>query len=297
MKRLAFILVLLVSLPALALYPLLQSAPSQKVYVYLVDSTDHITAETGVTGPTVTISKNGGNLVAPNDGTWYEVTPASGIYTVAIDATDSGTVGPMIVQVVKGGCDTFRALCYVRATSEAQIYADMLPGDTTGSGFTAIPTIAAVTTVANVSGAVDSVTDPVSISGTKQTLDALHDAPALVQRSEPPTAEQIDAQLSGVHGPGAWGGAAGSGDTEVDHNTGGVDTLRYVHEGVAIGGASVRAYVKADYDAGTYTIRGQTTTKSDGRWVSALYLNSGITYYVVFNKPDSYGPDKVEVTP
>ena len=36
------------------------------------------------------------------------------------------------------------------------------------------------------------------ISGTKQTLDALHDAPALIQRSEPPTAEAIRTELEGT---------------------------------------------------------------------------------------------------
>jgi hypothetical protein len=97
-------------------YPLLQSTASQKVYVYLVDSTDHVTAKTGVTSPTVTVSKNGGSLGAAHDGTWAEL--AGGMYTVQLDATDTATVGPLVVRVVKADCDDARVLCYVRANVE-----------------------------------------------------------------------------------------------------------------------------------------------------------------------------------
>lgn len=98
---------------------LIEQGTTVKLPVYLVDSTDHVTAETGVTSPTLTISKNGGSLGALSDGTWAEL--AGGMYTVQVNATDTNTVGPLIVRVVKAGCDDYRCLAYVRANTEADI--------------------------------------------------------------------------------------------------------------------------------------------------------------------------------
>jgi hypothetical protein len=92
-------------------------------------------------------------------------------------------------------------------------------------------------------------------------------------------------------------GITGDGDTEVDHDTGGTDNLRYTTSGnTGIGNATVRAHLKAEYDAGTYTLRGNTTTKDDGRWVAPLRLDSGLTYTIVLEKTGVYGPNAIEVT-
>lgn len=100
-----------------------------------------------------------------------------------------------------------------------------------------------------------------------------------------------------IQGDAAWGGG-GSGNTPVNHNTGGADNLRYVDgNGAGIEGAMVQAYVKSEYDAGTFTVRGQTTTKADGTWTANLMLNDGVAYTLVFYKPGAFGPNTVDVTP
>lgn len=90
----------------------------------------------------------------------------------------------------------------------------------------------------------------------------------------------------------------GTGAVAVDHNTGGTDTLRYTSDGsTGIADATVTAYLKSDYDAGVMNVQAFTTTKSDGRWTSPLYLDDGVAYTIVFQKGTQYGPDVEEVTP
>ena len=104
-----------------------------------------------------------------------------------------------------------------------------------------------------------------------------------------------------VVGP-TWAQAAasavgyGDGDTAVDHNTGSADNLRYVAGGAGVDQATVRAYLKSDYDAGVYAERGRTITRPDGRWTHALYLDAGLTYTVTFCKPGVYEVSKKDVT-
>lgn len=93
----------------------------------------------------------------------------------------------------------------------------------------------------------------------------------------------------------AWTAAvvatSGDGDTDVDHNTGGTDNLRFVTAGgQGIDGATITAYLASDYDAGAYVVRGQTMTKSDGRWVAQLRLNTGLEYVFRFEVVGSIGP-------
>ena len=101
-----------------------------------------------------------------------------------------------------------------------------------------------------------------------------------------------------------WAQAAGSaagygdGDTAVDHNTGGADNLRYVAGSPAVGvdDATVRAYLKSDYDAGVYVERGRTYTRPDGRWAHPMYLNAAQTYTFTFSKPGIYQVSRKDVT-
>lgn len=98
-------------------------------------------------------------------------------------------------------------------------------------------------------------------------------------------AAAADAALARLDVPVSRAGT-GAGAIAVDHDTGGTDVLRYVDGGGAgVGGAAVRAYVKADYDAGRYVERGRTVTRADGRWSQPLYLDAGVTYAVTFAKP------------
>jgi len=89
----------------------------------------------------------------------------------------------------------------------------------------------------------------------------------------------------------------GSGDTAVNHNTGGVDNLRAVTiGGDGIDGVIILAYLKSEYDTGGRTLRGSSITKADGRWLYDMMLSSGLTYTLVFYKEDEYEPNNVEVT-
>jgi hypothetical protein len=88
----------------------------------------------------------------------------------------------------------------------------------------------------------------------------------------------------------------GTGDTAMDEDTGGVDNLRYVSSGVGVDAATIRVYLKSDYDAGTYTLRGKSTTKADGRWLYPVYVTAGLTYTITFAKPGAYQVSAKEVT-
>jgi len=92
----------------------------------------------------------------------------------------------------------------------------------------------------------------------------------------------------------------GTGDTAVDHNTGGADNLRVTTSGgVGVDNVTIKAYLKSDYDAGnngdTY-IQGRGITKADGRWTYPIYLDAGSTYKIVFYKQGEYKVTTAEVT-
>jgi hypothetical protein len=80
-----------------------QSSSAKAIPFYMVDSTDHIAPKTGLT-PTVTISKNGGTFAAPS-GAISEV--ANGWYKIAGNATDSNTVGALLVHATATGADPY----------------------------------------------------------------------------------------------------------------------------------------------------------------------------------------------
>lgn len=91
----------------------------------------------------------------------------------------------------------------------------------------------------------------------------------------------------------------GSGDTAVNHNTGGVDNLRYVYQGQGIDNAIIKIYLKSDYDAGNMSnayVKARSMTKIDGRWQWPVYLDSGFTYSFIFYKQGIYSPTKKDVT-
>jgi|TARA_R110000744_G_scaffold364848_1_gene473501 hypothetical protein len=73
----------------------------QKIPVRLVDDTDGETLETGVSSPTIQLSKNGGSFASASDGTWAEI--GNGWYTVRLNGTDTSDVGWLLLRVVKSG--------------------------------------------------------------------------------------------------------------------------------------------------------------------------------------------------
>lgn len=96
----------------------------------MVQSSDHVTALTGAS-PTVTLSKNGGVFASPS-GTVSEI--GSGWYKVAGNATDSNTLGPLILHATAASGDPADALFTI-------IGAD--PFDGVRMGMTALPNAAA----------------------------------------------------------------------------------------------------------------------------------------------------------
>jgi hypothetical protein len=78
-----------------------QSSTAQPLMFLMVDSTDHITAKTGLS-PTVTLSKAGGAFASPA-GAVTEV--GSGWYKVAGNATDTATLGPLVLHATGTGAD------------------------------------------------------------------------------------------------------------------------------------------------------------------------------------------------
>lgn len=78
-----------------------QSSTAQPLLFLLVDSTDHVTGKTGLT-PTVTLSKSGAAFGAPA-GAVTEI--ANGWYKVAGNATDTNTLGPLVLHATGTGAD------------------------------------------------------------------------------------------------------------------------------------------------------------------------------------------------
>jgi hypothetical protein len=80
-----------------------QSSSNRVIPFFMVSSTDHIAGKTGLT-PTVTISKNGAAFAAPS-GAIAEI--GSGWYRIAGNATDSNTVGSLLVHATGTGADPY----------------------------------------------------------------------------------------------------------------------------------------------------------------------------------------------
>ena len=88
----------------------------QKIPVRLVDDTDGETLETGVSSPTIQLSKNGGSFASASVGTWAEI--GNGWYTVRLNGTDTSDVGWLLLRVVKSGTSReSHILCNVSISS------------------------------------------------------------------------------------------------------------------------------------------------------------------------------------
>lgn len=83
------------------MYQLKQSSTARPLLFMMVDSSDHVSGKTGLS-PTVTISKNGGSFASPS-GAVTEI--ANGWYKVAGNATDTGTLGPLLLHATGAGAD------------------------------------------------------------------------------------------------------------------------------------------------------------------------------------------------
>ncbi len=186
------------------------------VMVFMADSSDHISGKTGL-ALSVEISKDGGafSSISPT------VTErGNGWYSIALSASDTDTLGDLVVRATAAGADPGERVLNVVANVEADSY---------------------------------------GILSTTQ----------------------------------------GSGDVAVDHDYGSTDALRYEYNGQGIDNATIKAYLKTDYDAGrrgeSY-VKARSKTSVDGRWQWPIYLDSGQTYVIVFYKQGEYRPSTVEIS-
>ena len=84
-------------------YLLQKSSTAQPLVFLLISSTDHLSPVTGLgSSVTVTLSKNGGSFNVPA-GAITEI--ANGWYQVAGNATDTGTLGPLLLHATGAGSD------------------------------------------------------------------------------------------------------------------------------------------------------------------------------------------------
>ena len=95
---------------------LLKQSTARNRMILLVDSADHITGKTGLT-LTVTLSKDGAAFAAMG-GTVTEI--SSGWYKLALNTTDTGTLGDLAIHATATGADP---------TDVADQVVSLLPGD------------------------------------------------------------------------------------------------------------------------------------------------------------------------
>jgi hypothetical protein len=138
-------------------YQIKQNSIECPLVFLMVQSSDHITGLTGAS-PTVTISKAGGAFSSPS-GAVSEF--GSGWYKVAANATDSGTLGPLLLHATATGGDPVDALYEVIAFD---------PQDAVHFGLSALPNAAAAAsgglpTVGTGSGQINPSSGNVTVGG------------------------------------------------------------------------------------------------------------------------------------
>jgi hypothetical protein len=99
-----------------------QSTTDYPIVFFMVDSSDHITGKTGLS-PTVTLSKNGGAFGAAA-GSVSEI--ANGWYSLAGNATDRNTLGPLIIHATATGADSLEMKINIVAYDSFNIPMDIL---------------------------------------------------------------------------------------------------------------------------------------------------------------------------
>lgn len=121
------------------MYPILilQSetvAARRRIPIWLVDATDGIVSETGVTG-TPRISKNGGaSAAAATTITEVDSTNMPGLYYIELSATEVDTLGTVMVSFKTAATGQWHGICHV---------VDFDPFDGVRMGMTALPNAAA----------------------------------------------------------------------------------------------------------------------------------------------------------
>ena len=143
-------------------YLLQQSSTAHPLLFLLISSTDHITGKTGAT-PTVTLSKDGATFATPS-GAVSEL--ANGWYKVAGNATDTATLGSLLLHATATGSDP--------VDDEYRVVA-FNPDDAIRLGLSSLPNVAAgttggVPTATNASGQVTASSVAGNVTGSVGNL-------------------------------------------------------------------------------------------------------------------------------
>lgn len=203
----------------------------------------------------------------------YEVSESrqvwnNGRYTIAVYKQAGGAPAPASDSMIGGGDMFIYGDTELAGSVWDEINSNHLTSATTGKDLFDAYNAAL--------GAYNTVQDPLfGNPAIKTAINAL------------PSAVNIDTQLSGTHGAGAWTKYSGSGNVAVSDAYPTVDFLRVLDAVTALPLAGVRiiAYLTADYNAGNLGqayIQGESLTKNDGRWMVPIYLLSANTYTLVF---------------
>lgn len=160
-----------------------QSTASQEIPLgYFVDSTDGNTEETALTiaNTDIKIWKAGATTLAnKNSGGATHI--SNGIYYCVLDATDTDTLGPMVVFVHVAGALAVRVECEVLA---ANVYDSLIAASDALQVHANEITAGLITAAAIATGAIDA--DAIAADAANEIADALLDRSAGVETSYTP---------------------------------------------------------------------------------------------------------------
>lgn len=250
---------------------LTQSQTAEPIVFLMVDSTDHVTAKTGLS-PTVVISKNGGAFGAPAGA----VTELSlGWYVIAADAADTDTLGPLIVHASATGADPVDLLYQVVKQNRRVASMDLVLAKTTN--LTGLNDIAATAIVS--AGAIQTLAGHVVGVDSVETLatDAI-DADSLAT-------DAVAEIVAGLNGTGAR-----------------TVTITVNDGTTALESATVRMTKGAESYTQVTNVSGQCTFNvDDGTWVVAITLSgysyAGTSLVVDGTETATYSMTALSITP
>ena len=268
---------------------ILKQGTTPTVVFLLVLASDGKTGATGL-AVTVKLAKYGGSgsmtsgTTATNSATQIDAVNLPGWYQITLTAVETNTIGDLIIRATATGADQTDRLCVVESADITDMDGEIDAVLTALSAIPTAPLLSSDTRLGNLDAAISSRLPTEGYTGI--------------------TTAQIDTALTAAHGSGLWqsgggGGSTGSGITPVNHDTGGVDALRYLAPDLSpVDGGGITAFLKSSYDAGNYsTPLGSTETRSDGRWKAPLMLDAGVVYTIVFYKQGVLQITTVAVTP
>lgn len=251
---------------------LTQSQTAEPIVFLMVDSTDHVTAKTGLS-PTVVISKNGGAFGTPA-GAVTEL--GLGWYLVAANATDTDTLGPLIVHATAAACDPVDLLYQVVKQNRRTASMDLVLAKTTN--LTGLNDIAATAIVS--AGAIQTLAG--HVVGV-DLVDVTTDVTNAV------TVDNVSAIASAV--------------LALTNGTGARTVTITVNDGAtALEGATVRLTKGAETYVQTTDVSGQCTFNvDDGSWVVSItlanYGYAGTTLVVDGTETATYSMTALAITP